>query len=88
MSTRTNGRKMHPKVMMPCSSLTIGQTGIEIPGGTLITQDSLTRPNGRRVYQRDTKHFKVEPRLTRNIDIIIRRVDKPKLPLRIGPKII
>jgi len=88
MSTRTNGRQMHPKAMMPCSSLTIGQTGIEIPGGTLINQDLPTRQNGRRVLQRDTRLSKAEPRLTRSINITIRRVDKPKLPLRIGPKII
>ena len=84
MSTRTNGSEMHPKAMMPCSSLTIGQTGIEIPGGTLINPDSPTRPNGRRVHQRDTRPSKVDPRSTKNIDTIIRRV----VPLRIGPKII
>lgn len=78
---------MHPKAMMPCSSLIIGQTGIEIPGGTPITQDMLTKRNGRRVHQKDTMTLLTfKPRINRSIDTTIRRVRPPKLET--GPKTI
>ena len=85
MSTKINGSEIDPRAMMLCSSLTIGQTGIEIPGGTLITQDSPTKLSGKKVHQKATTTpliSKAVLRSSKSIDITIRNQPKLRIGLR------